>query len=76
MMEKVISTYHTVPCNSAVDGGYASLPNQAYAQKKGTITIVFNKGIGRMQNSVSNKNMEMRLLSRKCCGAPSRTTSA
>jgi len=60
-LDSIISNYGIVPRDSATDGGYASLKNQAKAKAKGIVNIVFNKVVGSLQNIVSSKNMETRL---------------
>src|SRR5665811_2249912 len=60
-IDNVIQNYEIIPCNSATDGGYASLANLEHAQQAGIVNIVFNKVVGSMQNIVSSFNMETRL---------------
>lgn len=61
MLDKVIETYGKVPRDSSDDGGFASLENLRYAQKKGIVNIVFNKIVGSLKNQVSSQNIETRL---------------
>ena len=61
MLDSVINNYGTIPRDSATDGGFASLKNQAKAKEKGIVNIVFNKVVGSLQNIASSKNMETRL---------------
>lgn len=60
-LDSVINNYGIVPRDSATDGGFASLKNQAKAKEKGIVNIVFNKVVGSLQNITSSKNMETRL---------------
>jgi IS5 family transposase len=60
-LDSVITNYGRTPRDSATDGGFASLKNQAKAKEKGIVNIVFNKVVGSLQNIVSSKNMETRL---------------
>ena len=53
--------YGTVPTAYAVDGGFASLENLAYAKEKGIAHIVFNKVVGSLRSQASSLNMETRL---------------
>lgn len=57
-MDRVIANYERIPRDSATDGGYASIKNLEYAQKKGIVNIMFNKVRGSMQNVCSSKHME------------------
>jgi len=57
-IDRVIANYERIPRDSSTDGGYASLSNLEYAQKKGIVNIVFNKVRGSMQNICSSKHME------------------
>ena len=61
LVDSVINDYGIVPRDSVTDGGFASLKNQAHAQGKGIINIVFNKVVGSLRNIVSSSNMETRL---------------
>lgn len=60
-LNSVITNYGITPRDSATDGGFASLENQAKAIEKGIVNIVFNKVVGSLQNIASSKNMETRL---------------
>jgi IS5 family transposase len=60
-MNRVIDNYERIPRDSATDGGYASLLNLEYAEKKGITNIVFNKVKGSMQNICSSKHIETKL---------------
>jgi IS5 family transposase len=60
-MDRVIENYERIPRDSATDGGYASLSNLEYAQKKGIVNIVFNKVKGSMQNVCNSKHLETKL---------------
>lgn len=60
-MNRVIDNYERIPRDSATDGGYASLLNLEYAEKKGIVNIVFNKVKGSMQNICSSKHIETKL---------------
>ncbi len=60
-LDSVITNYGRTPRDSATDGGFASLKNQAKAKEKGIVNIVFNKVVGSLQNIASSKNMETRL---------------
>jgi IS5 family transposase len=61
VLEKIQHNYGTTPKSVATDGGYASKANQALAQQKGIINIVFNKIVGSLKNIASSKSMETRL---------------
>jgi transposase, IS5 family len=60
-VDAIIDNYGIVPRDSATDGGYGSLANQAHAIEKGITNIVFNKIVGSLNNITSSKNMETRL---------------
>jgi len=61
IMNRIIGNYKRIPRDSATDGGYASLSNLEYAEKKGITNIVFNKVKGSMQNTCSSKHIETKL---------------
>lgn len=61
LVDAVISDYGIVPRDSVTDGGFASLTNQAHAEERGIVNVVFNKVVGSLQNVVSSANMETRL---------------
>jgi transposase, IS5 family len=63
-MDRVIKNYERIPRDSATDGGYASLSNLEYAEKKGIVNIVFNKVRGSMQNICSSTHIETLLKKR------------
>ena len=60
-IDRVIENYKKIPRDSSNDGGFASLNNIQYAQKKGITNIVFNKIRGSMQNICSSKHIETSL---------------
>ncbi|MEX2007864.1 MAG: ISNCY family transposase [Candidatus Levyibacteriota bacterium] len=60
-IERVISNYGKVPRDIATDGGFASIENSEYSQKKGIVNIVFNKVVGSLKNIASSLNMATRL---------------
>jgi IS5 family transposase len=61
VLEQIHSNYGLTPKSVATDGGYASKANQALAQQKGIVNIVFNKIVGSLKNIASSKSMETRL---------------
>jgi IS5 family transposase len=60
-VEKLIKDYGITPESSVTDGGYASLKNQEYAQKKKITNIVFNKIAGSLKNICENARVERKL---------------
>jgi IS5 family transposase len=60
-LSRVIEGYRTVPRDTVTDGGYASLENLWYAQRRGIANVVFNKVTGSLRSMASSLNMETRL---------------
>jgi transposase, IS5 family len=61
-VERIISAYDRIPRDSVTDGGFASKDNMEYSVKRGIVNTVFNKVVGSLQNVVSSKNIETRLM--------------
>jgi len=60
-LDKILTSYGTIPGSFSCDGGYASLANLNYAKEKEIKNIVFTKVVGSLQNVVSSKKMETQL---------------
>lgn len=58
MVDRVIDNYQIIPRDSSADGGYASIANLEFGQRKGIVNIVFNKVKGSMRNICSSMHME------------------